>query len=464
MKHFVLFLLSFVFIQFASGQDIAGDWNGALNVMGMQLRLVFHIDRTETGWKATMDSPDQNAFGIPVSKIAFDGSKLNIGINAIALDYTGELKDEKITGTFTQGGQQFPLDLSREKIEKQTFNRPQEPKRPFPYSEEEVFFENAEGNAKLAGTLTLPKEGGIFPAVVLITGSGPQNRDEELMNHKPFLVLADYLTRNGIAVLRYDDRGTASSTGNFGAATSDDFSKDAEAGVNYLQTRKEINREKIGLIGHSEGGMIASMIAARSKAIAFVVLLAGCGIAGDQILLLQQDLIAKASGIEETDRQLGQMIGAGLFERVKKSNDTEQLKTDLTTYLKQVIDQIPDEKSKEKYDTNFVHSSVSRLTVPWMQYFLKYDPSTALEKVKCPVLAVNGEKDLQVPPKENLQAIQEALEKGGNANVTIREFPKLNHLFQECETGLPAEYVKIEQTFSPVALDFITQWILEQTR
>jgi pimeloyl-ACP methyl ester carboxylesterase len=296
--------------------------------------------------------------------------------------------------------------------------------------------------------------------VILITGSGAQNRDEELMGHKPFLVIADYLTRNGIAVLRFDDRGTAASTGNFETATTYDFSTDAEAALKYLQTRKEINRKKVGLIGHSEGGSVAPMVAARSKDVTFIILLAGIGIPGDQLLLLQKELIEKASGVGEADIQKGLAVNKGAFEIVKKSTGQEQLKSDLNKYFEQIVQEIPESglpKGVNKSD--FIKPMVDNLTSPWMQYFIKYDPAPDLQKVKCPVLALNGSKDLQVPAKENLEAIKNALSKAGNKQVVALELPGLNHLFQECQTGLLNEYATIEQTFSPTALDEILKWI-----
>ncbi|MDR1672595.1 MAG: alpha/beta fold hydrolase [Bacteroidales bacterium] len=440
------------------GQDVAGDWNGSFN----QLRLIFHIQKNESGYSATMDSPDQGAKGIPVTSVSFENSVLKILIATIGFEYEGVLgEDGNIVGTFKQAGQSFSLNLSKEPVAKKQPARPQEPAKPYPYHEEEVAFENRDDGVTLAGTLTLPQKDGVFPAVVLISGSGAQNRDEELMGHKPFLVIADYLTRNGIAVLRFDDRGTAASTGNFGTATSYDHSKDVEAGVQYLQTRKEIDKKKIGLIGHSEGGAIAPMVAARNSDIAFIVLLAGTGVRGDQILLQQQELIAEASGSSEEDRKQAQKINEGAFHLVLQSTDTEQLKTALADYLRQALKDIPDD-AKAMYDDNFIKASIGRLTSPWMQYFIKYDPAPALEKVKCPVLAINGEKDLQVPAKVNLEAIRAALTKGGNKQVTTKAFAGLNHLFQECTTGLMAEYAIIEQTFSPVVLNEVLTWIKTQ--
>jgi uncharacterized protein len=466
MKKIIVLLLIGLASLPTFGQEITGKWNGLLKVQGMQLRIVFNINKTETGYSATMDSPDQGAKGIPVTTTRFENSNLKIEMNTPKIEYEGVLgNDGVVTGNFKQSGMSFPMNLSRQAIEKEKLIRPQEPLKPYPYYAENISFENKKAGITLAGTLTLPKKEGIYPVVILISGSGPQNRDEELMGHKPFLVLADHLTKNGIAVLRYDDRGTALSKGNFKTATSADFASDAEAAVDYLKTRKEINPKKIGLIGHSEGGLIAPMIASKSKDVAFIVLLAGPGIPGDQLLLMQQKLIGKAAGMSEDDLQKSETINKKAFEIVKKSTTIEQLKTDLTQALNQNLKdnpntKIPDGMSNEAY----VKLQVDQIAYPWMSYFIKCDPTPALEKVKCPVLALNGAKDLQVPPKENLAAIRKALEKGGNKKGTIKELPSLNHLFQECETGAPTEYVKIEQTFSPAALEEILVWTKSVTK
>jgi pimeloyl-ACP methyl ester carboxylesterase len=462
----IAFILGVFAATLAFGQNITGPWNGILKVQGTQLRIVFNINKVENGYSSTMDSPDQHATGIPVTSTSFENSTLKLAVPNLRIEYEGILDNNNIiVGNFKQGGMSFPLNLSKETVEKEKFVRPQEPTKPYSYYDEEVRFENAKAGITLAGTLTLPSKAGVFPAVILISGSGPQNRDEELMGHKPFLVLSDYLTKNGIAVLRFDDRGTAASTGNFKTATSKDFASDVEAGVAYLQTRKEINKRKIGLVGHSEGGMIAPMVASNSKNISFIVLLAGTGIPGDQLLLLQQELIGKDSHLGDTYLKMVKTINEGAFEIVSKSNGIEQLKTDLTNYIKQVLKDNPDvEKPKGMSEDDLVKIQVSQIANPWMVYFIKYNPAIVLEKVKCPVLAINGEKDLQVPPKENLEAIKRALTKGGNKKVTTIELSNLNHLFQECKTGSPSEYAAIEQTFSPMALTEILKWIQMQTK
>ena len=461
MKKVVFILLIILTTLPIYGQDITGEWNGVLKVQGIQLRLVFHITNEEKGYSSTMDSPDQGANGIPVTSTKYENSILIMGISTLGAHYEGTLDDKNVfIGIFKQAGQSFPLNLSKEKVIK-----PQEPTEPYSYYSENIKFENTQDKIVLAGTLTLPQKNGNFPVVILISGSGPQNRNEEVFGHKPFLVLADHLTKKGIAVLRFDDRGTAESTGNFKTATSLDFAGDVESAIKYLQTRKEINKNQIGLIGHSEGGIIAPMIAVESKDINFIVLLAGPGIRGDQLLLLQQELIGKTSGISDTDLQKAKVINKGAFDIILKSNNNELLEMELTNYIKQGLrDNHESNKPAGMSEDDYVKLQVNQLISPWMNFYIKYDPAPILEKVKCPVLAINGEKDLQVPAEVNLKAIESALKRGGNEKVTIKELPNLNHLFQECKTGSPSEYAAIEQTLSPIALAEISTWILKQVK
>ena len=456
----IIFMTSTVLI---FGQDITGDWYGALKVQSMQLRLVFHITKTDSAYKATMDSPDQGAKDIPMSKASFENNLLTLEMAAAYIKFNGKTDSTgAINGTFNQGGQSFPLTLTRKTIGKIELKRPQNPVLPYPYYSENVTFENTKEHFKLAGTLTLPAKEGKYPVVVLITGSGPQNRDEELMGHKPFLVLSDYLTRKGIGVLRYDDRGTFASKGNFAKSTTFDFATDVESAVSYLRTRKEIDQKHIGLIGHSEGGIIAPMVAVTDKNISFIVLMAGTGISGGDLLLLQQEAIGRASGMSEDKLKEETDINSGAFKIVDQYTDSATVLQKLTEYLNQKLKENP--KMVIPKGTNvddFIHQQVVMVSSPWMLNFIKYNPAPTLEKVKCPVLAINGNKDLQVPSKVNLPAIENALKKGGNKKYTIKELPGLNHLFQECTTGLPKEYSEIEQTISPLALESMTNWIKE---
>jgi fermentation-respiration switch protein FrsA (DUF1100 family) len=464
-KSIFITLLLFVAI-LVSGQEVTGDWYGTLKVQSMQLRLVFHISKTDAGFTATMDSPDQGAKDIPLSKATFENQVLSLELNVAKIQYTGTLDNNgSVNGTFNQAGQSFPLVLSRKAADKVELKRPQEPVKPYPYYSEDVTFSNSKDSILLAGTLTLPKKSGKFPVVVLITGSGPQNRDEELMGHKPFLVLADYLTRNGIAVLRYDDRGTFASKGNFATATTNDLATDVLSAVNYLKTRKEIDKKKIGLIGHSEGGIIAPIIATKCKDIGFIVMMAGTGIKGSELLLLQQELIGRASGVKEENLKMTAELNRDIYKLVDKYENTDTLKLKVTDYLTAKSKELPASEIMKGSSVNeFIDIQTKQLINPWMLYFIKYNPSSALEQVTCPVLAINGSKDLQVPANVNLPAIDKALKKAGNNVSTLKELPNLNHLFQECKTGLPKEYVEIDQTISPIALNEILKWIYERVK
>ncbi|HXD94156.1 MAG TPA: alpha/beta fold hydrolase [Bacteroidia bacterium] len=459
--------LSIIFASYTMlSQNITGKWNGILKVQGMQIRIAFNVNKTDSGYKSTMDSPDQKAFGIPVESTTFTNGIVKFAIPKGLIEYLGAVKnDSTIIGHLKQSGQSFPLNLSRGELEKDKVLRPQEPVKPYPYYTEDVTFQNKKANITLAGTLSLPKQEGNFPVVVLITGSGPNNRDEEVAGHKPFLVLSDFLTKNGIAVLRFDKRGIAQSKGNYNTATTVDFASDVEAAVNYLLTRKEINKNKIGLMGHSEGGIIAPMVAVQNKNVKFIVLLAGTGIPGGQLLLLQQELLGRAMGVSEADLQKEKTINTAAYNIITKSTDDQKLKTDLSSYYTQAYkdNPIPD-SSKSMSISDMVNFQVTALMTPWRIYFIKYNPAPTLQKVKCPVLAIGGDKDLQVPATINLEAINTALTKGGNKNVTIKQLPKLNHLFQECTTGSSTEYAQIEQTFSPTALAVILNWLQIQTK
>ena len=381
------------------------------------------------------------------------GSTLKIEMKALAAEFTGKISDDlkTISGTFTQNGSSIPLVLSPLKEGAQLERpRPQNPTKPYPYREEEVAYENKVQNVHLAATLTIPPGKGPFPAVLLITGSGPQDRDEALMGHKPFLVLADHLTRTGIAVLRADDRGVGKSTGTFGSATTADFATDVEAGIAYLKTRPEVNPHKLGLIGHSEGGVIAPMVAARNADVAFIVMMAGTGVRGDEILPAQLAAILKSNGKSQEEADKGATDEREVLALAEHEKDDA------------IVAKKMRELSAGKTADAQVDAQLKQIRSPWFQYFLTYDPAIALQKVTCPVLAINGEKDRQVLPEQNLPAIRKALEAGGNTHFEVDLLPGLNHLFQTAKTGSPAEYAEIEETISPVALEKMSTWILKQ--
>jgi pimeloyl-ACP methyl ester carboxylesterase len=436
----------------AKPSDIDGDWLGTLNTGMGKLRLVLHLTNTEDGLTATMDSLDQSANGLPVTSIARTGASLKFEMKSIAGSYDGTISADlgTFSGTWTQGGKSFPLAFKRVKNAAELeLRRPQNPVKPYPYREEEVSYNNPVAKIQLAATLTIPPGKGPFPAVLLIVGSGPHDRDETLMGHKPFLVLADYLTRKGIVVLRADKRGVGKSGGNYSQAVMADFASDAEAGVGYLKTRTEVNPHKIGLVGHSEGGIEAPMAATHDPDVAFIVLMAGPGVPGDEILAQQVVLIGRAAGKSQEEVEKDAAIQKEVLATVKKDEDDAALEKDLRAVM---AGKVPEAQ---------MGMQIKIVTSPWFRDFLKYDPAATLSKVTCPVLDINGERDLQVPPEQNLPAIRKALAAGGNKNFEVDELSGLNHLFQTAKTGGVGEYGDIEETMSPMALEKVASWILK---
>ena len=437
----------------AKPSDIDGAWMGSIDTGALKLRIVFHIVNTADGLTATMDSPDQGMKGMPTSSVTRDGATLKIEAKKINGSFEGKISPDlsTIDGHWSQGGGSLPLVLKRIKDEAALeLKRPQNPVKPYPYRSEDVTYDNKVQDVTLAATITIPPGKGPFPGVVLITGSGPQDRDESLLGHKPFLVLSDYLTRHGIVVLRADDRGVGKSTGVFSKGTTADFATDAEAGVAYLKTRPEVDPHKIGLIGHSEGGVIAPMVAARNKDVAFIVMMAGTGVPGDQVIVAQLKAIDIASGKtpEEAEKDGAKQ------EAVIKLVETEKDQAVLEKQLREKLQgDVPDAQ---------IGMEITQITSPWFRYFLTYNPATALRKVTCPVLDLNGSLDKQVLPDQNLPVIRKALEEAGNKHFEIEELPGLNHLFQTAKTGSPSEYSQIEETISPVALQKIADWVVKQ--
>jgi pimeloyl-ACP methyl ester carboxylesterase len=357
------------------------------------------------------------------------------------------------------------LPLTLRKVETVSERRrPQTPKPPFPYKVEEIAYASKAGGVRLAGTLTLPEGKGPFAAVVMITGSGPQDRDETIVGHKPFLVIADALTRRGIAVLRSDDRGFGRSTGDFASATTADFADDAEGGLIYLKMRPEIDARRIGLLGHSEGGVSGPMVAARvPKDVAFLVLMAGTGVSGETLSIAQQDSMLRAAGANEDDIKKTDDLLRKLLPTVLREKDPKVIDAKLRATVNTWLESLPESACKEIADQGIPAMVVGRLSSPWLRFFLALDPREVLHQVKCPVLAINGELDSQVDYRENLKGIAKALKDSGNHQVTTRSFPHLNHLFQACKTGALSEYARIEETVNPAALTTITDWVAERT-
>ena len=443
----------------AEPRGIEGLWQGTLQGM---LRLVVHVERGPAGGlTATMDSPDQGAMGLAIDTLVATPDSMRFDMRRIGSQFAGarSADGDSIVGVWRQGGMGLPLTLRRAEkaIE---WRRPQEPQRPYPYDTVAVTFRNAQApEVLLAGTLTLPRGKGRFPCALLITGSGPEDRDEMVFGHRPFLVLADHLTRQGIAVLRVDDRGVGGSTGEFRGATSEDFASDALAGIEFLRKRPEIDPRGIGLIGHSEGGLVAPLVAARARDVAFIVLMAGPGIPGDSTLILQTAALRRSIGVSEESIAREIPLHRRIYSLLRQGDSAGVVRASRELVEIQ-LQGLPEERRRAMGDPDSVAvAAVRRFLSPWMRFFLAYDPRPALQRIRCPVLAINGEKDLQVLPKENLAAIESALRAGGNRAATVKELPGLNHLFQTCKTCSVAEYSQLEETVAPVALELMSQWI-----
>lgn len=442
----------------AQNQNLNGYWVGKVDLPTIKLTTVFHLTEDENGEQLiTLDIPEQDAKGLPCELIKITTDSIVFSTPEIDRTYFGVFQnDTTIKGDWSKNRVSIPLTLLKTN-DPPTLKRPQTPQPPFPYLIEEVEYMNKKSGYKLAGTLTLPYTTSPCPAVVMISGSRAQDRDETIFGHKLFWVIADYFARNGIAVLRVDDRGVGGSEGNISDATSKNFAGDVLAGVDFLKTRKEIDSDNIGLIGHSEGGLIAPIAATSSVDIAFFVMMAGPGMVGEQILYEQNALALRAAGIPEMQIKQSRMVNQRIFEIIRTEPDSVQTLEQLRTILSQGFYPGMNDEMKAAVD-----AKIAGVNNNWFRYFLTYDPQPTLQKVTCPVLAINGEKDVQVPVS-NLDSIKSALTNGGNTNITTIAFENLNHLFQNCETGSAAEYSQIEETIDPKVLMVMKDWILEQT-
>lgn len=441
----------------------AGEYLGKLDVGAVTLRLGLSLTHDGDKWSGVLDSIDQNS-KLAIDTVTIDkDEKLTFAIAQIAGSFSGTVAKDfsSIDGTWTQLGRSMPLKFER--VDKAvTLNRPQEPKPPFPYDAETETIDNKPAGVTLAGTLTKPKTGGPFPVVVLITGSGPQDRDEGLMGHKPFAVLADHLTRKGIAVLRFDDRGVGKSTGSFLTATDDDFASDVTAAVQFLKTRKDVDSKRIGLVGHSEGGVVGPMVAStHPDDIAFLVMLAGVGVPMDELMVRQTEDASRVAGASKERIEEHGKTNRKIFDLIKSVDDPAELKKQLKAFMEKALADLPEAERKD-LPADALDGQLQMVVSPWFRQLIKYDPAPVLAKVKCPVLAVNGAKDVQVSSKENLAGIKAGLNAGGNQKVEIVEYPGLNHLFQHCQTGAVSEYGTIEETMSPEVLEKIATWINAQ--
>lgn len=477
MKHYALTLVLLFSTLLSSAQEISGNWQGAIAAGGKNIRLIFHIAKEANGYSAKMDSPDQNAFGLPASSTIVTGDSIQISIKLIKGEYKGKWNGaDEMEGNLIQGPVNMPLKLNRMSAAETSAAptaakpKPQTPQAPFPYISEEVSYQHSSEKITLAGTFTKPSAGSKFPVVLLITGSGPQDRDETIGMHKSFAVFADYLTRQGIAVLRVDDRGVGKSTGNFAQSNSADFATDVLSGIAYLKTRPDVDITKIGLMGHSEGGFIAPYVAARSKDIAFIVMLAGPAVGGLETMHFQA-VEKPLATLSKHDRDAYRQLYDLMTKIALDTATANHLDTYVRNSYKSWKQQQPDSTLK-----NLVHGTDEEVIStfikgfadfkrPWWKFFLSYDLSKDLQKLRIPVLALNGEKDEQVDAKANLAKIKTILTKNKNPDFQTLEVPGVNHLFQHCkECGNVSEYLSLEETFDTATLTLIGNWIKKQVQ
>ena len=464
MKKIFLFIALLTVSAVSFSQTLfVGNWEGSVTT-AKKIRLIFHIVQKGDSLSATMDSPDQGVTGIACQNIIADKDSLIVDMTNMGIVYNGKLHGDVINGTWHQAGKNFDIDFKKTNQPTELY-RPQTPKPPYSYVSEDVIYYNKDKSIQYGATITMPKGKGPFPAILLITGSGQQNRDEELFGHKPFAVIADYLTKRGYLVMRVDDRMVGQTTGDITNATTADFATDVMQGVNYLETRKEVDKKKIVLMGHSEGGLIAPMVAAKRKDIYAIVLLAGPGVEIPQLMEEQSAaMLENSSPNEETLHQYKKLYRS-MENAVLAAKDSIDVKNRLglvvDAWLKTTAPEIVetvginDEKTKDEY----IRSFVGIYKNSWFYYFLHVDPAVYLEKLSCKVLAINGEKDVQVIAKSNLEGIKASLQKSKSHSYEIKELPGLNHLFQQCVTCTSNEYGVLTETIAPIALQTIGNWL-----
>lgn len=469
MREISLLLFTLLIFLSANAQkNINGTWQGKLAVSSASLRIVVHIKSVDGNYSATLDSPDQGAKGIPMSRVRLAGDSLLLEVAAVGAKLSGLVtSDSTFSGQWIQG-LSLPLDLKKLSAGEAVaeVKRPQTPTPPFPYVSTDVVYTNKDRSIQFGATITKPKGGGPFPALLLISGSGPQNRDEELFDHKPFAVMADYLTRKGYLVLRVDDRGVGQTTGNHQTATSKDFAGDAGAGLDYLKSLPEVDKTKIGLLGHSEGGMIAQMVASEREDISFVILLAAPGEKTIDLMAHQNEAVLQSAGMSKENIASYLSLYKPLTLAITSSSSDTAARTAATQVVNNWLAKMPketvlattgisDEKTKETFINNFSRS----LNTPWFRYFFRYDPAPFVEKIKASVLALNGDRDIQVVSTHNLAGLKALLQKSRAKQFDVIELSGVNHLFQRCTKCTLAEYGQLEETIAPDVLETIGRWL-----
>ena len=466
MKKLSVLLLTLLCTNFAFAQSkFVGIWEGALLVADNKVRLVFYITETNGKLSCKMDSPDQGQTSIPCTKIDYKGDSIWFEIGSAGISYNGKLTSyQLIDGQFAQSVYTIALPLEKTNTPTQLL-RPQTPKPPFSYKIEDVTYYNADKTIKFGGTITIPSGTGSFPAILLISGSGQQNRDEEIYGHKPFAVMADYLTKQGYVVLRVDDRGVGSTTGDVQNATTADFVKDASASLNYLATRKEANKNKLGIIGHSEGGQIATMLAAERKDINFIVSLAGPGVPIVELMEEQSVAVFQSNGADSAFVSHYRTLYRGIIASInaaKDSNDAAiRIQESINQWKKGVSPQTVMDMGlvSPKSESEYIQAYVNIYNNKWYNYFLHSNPQPYIEKLSCKVLVLNGEKDIQVLPATNLEGFRKSLKKSSSKKYDVKELKGLNHLFQTCNECHTGEYSTLDETLSPSLLTELSTWL-----
>lgn len=460
----------------ATGEEatmsLVGDWDGTISIMGTQLGFIAHFSEDNGELTGTLDIPQQGARGIPLHSISFNAPSVQFAIlsGPQQAEFDGQLVEDAVEGTFSQSGFEgtFRMQIMAEPAQDTAQDTDTEAKPDLPYSEEEVTF--GHGDVTLAGTLTLPEGDGPHPALILVTGSGQQNRDEEIYlapGYRPFAVIADTLARQGIAVLRYDDRGIGGSTGDVESATTADFAEDAESGLNYLLEREEIDPAQIGIFGHSEGGLIATMLTAQNPNLSFMILMAGPGLSGYDVVLEQAVMLAADTGISAEEVELVRTRQTQVLDTVVSNEGWDELKAMLIEATVEQLTQLPDAQKAQfgdldAYAAQVITSQMAALQSPWYRFFIAYDPGEDLAQIDVPVLAIFGGLDLQVPAEANAEAVSAALETAGNEDVTVEIISNANHLFQAAESGGVDEYSQLAPEFVTGFLDIISEWLLER--
>jgi pimeloyl-ACP methyl ester carboxylesterase len=471
LKKISFLFLSFILCDSGFSQATFSNWTGILNAGGQKIELRLHlVQNPDKTYSSNWDVPAQKAMGITSSKTQLENNQLSIEIKMIGASYTGKINTEgnAIEGSWGQSGMSFPLNMEplKEGQAATIIAKPQTPKPPFNYASEDIVYKGVQTQLNYGATLTYPKDNAKHSLVILITGSGRQDRDETIFDHKPFAVIADYLTKKGFAVLRVDDRGAGKSTGDFSKSTTADFALDVEEHIRYAKTLAMIDTTKICLLGHSEGGLIAPMVAARNKSVAFIILMAGPGIEIAELMAIQNEMVLKSAGISQ------QAIDAyiPLYKQLMKTIIVMDKKEDAILTSKSIVKEWFDKTNKNlvKLTTNisaeadidkFATSMAETLSTNWWKFFAAYNPQPNLQKVKCPVLALNGSADIQVPAAVSIKGVEAALKKGGNKHFVTKQFEGLNHLFQKCNKCTVQEYGELETTIELEVLETIGNWL-----